>query len=223
MPDSISDTSHANKCVKKTATGRIEVVHGSMFAGKTEYLIARLRQLKAEGRRVIAFKHDIDDRYDPEHLVTHRSDRFDAVRISSPEDILDQCNDADVVAVDEGQFFKMPLIPVVEKLAQRGKIVLIAGITHDAWGRDFEPIPQLAKIADEEILRQAPCRVCGQPAPFTQRITPIDTPHMIGGLQEYEPRCATPLHPPPRPPPNNADSIPKNLCDTGILPVVIGE
>ncbi len=200
MPDPSFDPTHASADLKKTAAGRIEVVHGSMFSGKTEYLIARLRQLKAEGCRVIAFKHAIDDRYDPEHLVTHRSDRFDAVRVSQPEAILDQCGDADVVAIDEGQFFKMPLIPVVEKLAARGKIVLIAGITHDAWGRDFEPIPQLVKLADEAIVRQAPCRICGKPAPFTQRMTPVNHPHMIGGLDEYEPRCAAHFTPLPSPP-----------------------
>lgn len=170
--------------------GRIELVHGSMFSGKTEHLIARLRQEQSRGKTVVAFKHAIDDRYDPDHLVTHRQDQFNARRASSAAAILERCGDADVVAIDEGHFFKTALIPAVEDLAARGVTVLVSGITHDCWGRDFEPIPQLAEMADEVVVLQAPCRVCGRPAPFTQRITAVNTLHMVGGLDDYEPRCA---------------------------------
>jgi thymidine kinase len=182
------------------AKGRIEVVHGSMFSGKTEHLIARLRQEQARGKTVIAFKHSIDDRYDPDHLVTHRRDRFDAVRVSNAAAILERCGDANVVAIDEGHFFKRALIPVVRELAARGVTVLVAGITHDCWGLDFEPIPQLAALADDEVVLQAPCRVCGNPAPFTQRMTAVNTLHMVGGLDDYEPRCAEHFTPLPGPP-----------------------
>jgi thymidine kinase len=184
----------------KNAAGRIEVIHGSMFAGKTEHLIARLRQEQSRGKTVVAFKHAIDDRYDPDHLVTHRHDRFDALRVSSAAAILELCGEADVVAVDEGHFFRMALIPVVQELTERGVTVLVAGITHDCWGRDFEPIPQLAALADEEVVLQAPCRVCGKPAPFTQRMTAVNTLHMVGGLDDYEPRCAEHFTPFPGPP-----------------------
>lgn len=171
-----------------------------MFSGKTEHLIARLRQEQADGKTVIAFKHSIDDRYDPDHLVTHRRDHFDALRVPDAAAILERSAGADVVAIDEGHFFKMALVPVVKELAARGATVLVAGITHDCWGRDFEPIPQLVELADEEVVLQAPCRVCGEPAPFTQRITSINTLHMVGGLDDYEPRCAEHFTPLPGPP-----------------------
>ncbi|MBN2560422.1 MAG: thymidine kinase [Phycisphaerae bacterium] len=181
-------------------TGRLEVIHGSMFGGKTEHVIARLRQEQARGKTVKAFKHAIDNRYDPEHLVTHREDRFEAVRVSDAESIVDHCEGVDVVAIDEGHFFKMALVPVVRQLRDRGVTVIVAGISHDAWGRPFEPMPQLAQVADEEVLCQAPCRVCGDPAPFTQRTTAVNTLHMVGGLDDYEPRCAKHFTPLPDPP-----------------------
>lgn len=173
----------------ENASGRLEVVHGSMFSGKTEYLIARLRREQARGRTVKAFKHTIDDRYDPDHLVTHRGDRFDALRAAGAAAILELCAAADVVAIDEGHFFAKELIPTVRELVSRGATVLVAGITYDAWGRAFEPMPQLIEMADEEIVRRAPCRVCGRPAPFTQRIVQVASRCMVGGMGDYEPRC----------------------------------
>ena len=176
--------------------GRLEVIHGSMFGGKTELMIGRLREEQARGRAVKAFKHVIDDRYDPDHLVTHQDDRYPAVRVADAESILAHCDRLEVVAIDEGHFFKHELVSVVRALLARGVTVIVAGITHDTWGRCFDPIPQLAELADVVVLRQAPCRVCGEPAPFNQRMTPISGPHMVGGLADYEPRCArhfTPL------------------------------
>jgi thymidine kinase len=180
--------------------GRLEVVHGSMFAGKTEHMIAALRRAVAEGRRVKAFKHCIDSRYDPDHLVTHSNDRFDAVRVPDGESILRACGDADFIAIDEGHFFQQALVPVVEALLDRGVSVVVAGISNDSWGRPFEPMPQLAEMADSEVKKQSPCRVCGRPSPFTQRMTEVSTIHMVGGLDDYEPRCEdhfTPLAAPP--------------------------
>ncbi len=171
-----------------------------MFGGKTERMIALLRQAVTDGLRVRAFKHAIDNRYDPNHLVTHRQDRFDAQPVPDAAAILDHVADVDVVAVDEGQFFRRALVPAVEELLRRGKTVIVAGITHDAWGRPFEPMPELVGRCDEEIVCQAPCRVCGNPAPFTQRLTPISTLHMVGGLDDYEPRCRAHFTPLPGPP-----------------------
>lgn len=182
--------------------GRLEVIHGSMFGGKTELMIARLREEQARGHRVRAFKHQIDDRYDADHLVTHREERFPAVRVADAASILTHCEHFDVVAIDEGHFFKHDLITVVRQLLARGTTVIVAGITHDTWGRRFDPMPELAELADTVVLRQAPCRVCGEPAPFNQRMTPINDLHMVGGLDDYEPRCArhfTPLPTPPGP------------------------
>lgn len=171
-----------------------------MFAGKTECVIARLRQAVADGLTVRAFKHAIDNRYDPDHLVTHRRDSFEALRVPDAASILNQIDGITLVAIDEGHFFKATLVPVVQELISRGVSVIVAGISHDAWGRPFEPMPQLAEMADEVVTLEAPCRVCGKPAPFTQRLTPIDTLHMVGGLADYEPRCAEHFTPLPGPP-----------------------
>ena len=180
--------------------GRLEVVHGSMFGGKTEHMIARLRQEQSHGRRVRAFKHSIDNRYDATHLVTHRQDRFEAVPVPTAAALLEKSADVDMVAIDEGQFFKTELVPVVQQLRDNGIDVLVAGITNDAWGRPFEPMPQLCEMADEVVTRMAPCRVCGVPAPFTMRMKPVTTLHMVGGLGEYEPRCEAHFEPLPGPP-----------------------
>jgi thymidine kinase len=173
-----------------------------MFGGKTERLIARLRQAVSEGFRVRAFKHAIDNRYDAHHLVTHTQDRFDAIPVPDATTIMSNSEDVDLVAIDEGQFFRNALVPVVRQLLDRGVSVIIAGISHDAWGRPFEPMPQLHDMADDITLRQSPCRICGKPSPYTQRMTPVNTLHMVGGLDDYEPRCAdhfTPLAGPPEP------------------------
>lgn len=180
--------------------GQLEVVHGSMFGGKTEHMIARLRQAESQGLRVRAFKHCIDDRYDPDHLITHRQDQFDAVRVPDAAAILRQCDGIDVAAVDEGHFFKLGLISVVRKLVNRGISVIVAGISHDAWGRPFDPMPQLEEMADHVVVKEAPCRVCGEPSPYTQRMTRINTIHMVGGLDDYEPRCKAHFTPLPDPP-----------------------
>ncbi len=180
--------------------GTLRLIHGSMFSGKTEHMIAELRREQSRGRTVRAFKHSIDDRYDADHLTTHRRDRFEAVRVGSAEEIPALCAGAHLVAIEEGHFFGPALIPVVRQLRERGMTVLVAGITNDAWGRPFDPIPQLREMADEEVLLQAPCRVCGRPAPYTQRMVAVDSAVMVGGIDEYEPRCAahfTPLSSPP--------------------------
>lgn len=171
-----------------------------MFGGKTEHMIGRLKEAQARGDRVLAFKHCIDDRYIPDAIVTHPGDRFDAIRVPEAGAILEHTRDADFIAIDEGHFFGLALIEVVESLCDCGKSVLVAGITHDAWGRPFEPMPQLCEIAQSVVIKQSPCRVCGKPAPYTQRMTDINTRHMVGGLADYEPRCEqhfTPLATPP--------------------------
>ncbi len=175
--------------------GTLEVVQGSMFGGKTEHTIAQLHRAEEQGLRVRAFKHQIDDRYDANQLVTHRRERFDAVRVPNAVAILDRVEDVDLVAIDEGHFFKMALVPVVEQLLARGISVIVAGISNDAWGRPFEPMPQLCAIADRVVVKAAPCRVCGKPSPYTQRMTAVNTEHMVGGLSDYEPRCEAHFEP----------------------------
>src|SRR5438045_859765 len=119
----------------KQRSGRIEVIRGCMFSGKTERLIARLRAAQREGRRVVAFKHVIDDRYDATHLITHTQDRFPAHRATDAESIARLAGNAEVIGIDEGQFFGMDLVEMVARMAESGRRLIIVGIDFDVWGR----------------------------------------------------------------------------------------
>ncbi|TWT45333.1 Thymidine kinase [Phycisphaerae bacterium RAS1] len=180
--------------------GRIEVIQGCMFSGKTEELIARLRDARAAGRRVVACKHSIDDRYDPDHLITHTRERFDAIRAASAEAIERGAADAEVLGIDEGHFFGLPLVAVARRLAAGGRRVIVVGLEHDAWGRPFDPMPQLAELALHVVSKRCPCTVCGAAAMFTQRMVPVTDRCMVGGVGDYEPRCRAHFEPLPPPP-----------------------
>lgn len=182
--------------------GCLEVIRGCMFAGKTEGLIAALRDAKEGGRRVIAFKHSMDDRYDATHLITHRHDRFEAERAPDALTIERLASDFDVVGIDEGHFFGRDLLTVVRRMLQSGKYVIIAGIDNDAWGRPFPPMPELAALADRDVLLSRPCTKCGADARFSQRLVPVTSEFMVGGVGDYEPRCAACFTPLPGPPPD---------------------
>jgi thymidine kinase len=169
--------------------GRIEVIQGCMFSGKTEELILRLRAAQRDGLRVIAFKHAIDSRYDPDHLITHTRERFDATRVPDAAGIEMLAADAQVVGIDEGHFFNLPLIECVRRLARTGKRVIVVGLENDAWGRPFDPMPQLAAMASHVVTRRVACTRCGDAAPYTQRMIPVTDRTMVGGEGEYEPRC----------------------------------
>lgn len=170
-------------------TGRIEVIQGCMFSGKTEELIARLRHAKEHGLRVCAFKHAIDDRYDADNLATHIGEKFPALRAPDAAAIERLAADADVVGVDEGHFFARPLIDAARRMAASGKRVIVVGLENDAWGRPFTPMPQLADLAMNVVCKRIACTRCGAAAMFTQRMVPVTSRVMVGGVGEYEPRC----------------------------------
>jgi thymidine kinase len=182
--------------------GRLEIICGCMFAGKTARLIALLEAAAVRNRRVIAFKHRLDARYDPRHLATHDGRRFDSLIADNPAEIVDRSAHADVIGIDEAQFFGRGLVPVCEQLRARGQRVIVAGIDHDAWGHPFPPLPQLKDIADAVELMHAGCNICGRPARFSQRIAPLSDPDMVGGPAEYQPRCETCFVPLPPPAPD---------------------
>jgi len=182
-------------------SGRLEVIQGCMFSGKTERLIARLRDARESGRRVAAFKHRIDDRYDATHLITHRQDRFEAQRAADAADIERQSRDAEVIGIDEGHFFGAPLIAVAERLVAAGRRVIVVGIDNDAWGRPFTPMHQLSAVADEVVLAVTKCTRCGADARYSQRLVPVESNLMVGGAESYEPRCRACFQPLPGPPP----------------------
>jgi len=169
--------------------GRLVVICGCMFAGKTTRLIELLRTAAAAGRRVLAVKHADDTRYDPTRLATHDGRSFAARPLRDAGEILTLAANCDVVGVDEAHFFGRGLTAVCVELVRLGRDVVVVGLEHDAWGRPFPPLPDLvARAADVEVCT-APCTVCGRPARFTQRMVPVTSLTMVGGPGEYEPRC----------------------------------
>lgn len=170
-----------------------------MFSGKSERLIARLREAQRRGLRVRAFKHVIDDRYDADHLITHTQDRFEATRAADAAAIERGAGDAEVIGIDEAHFFGAALVDVVRRLTAAGRRVIVVGIDRNAWGLPFEPMPALAAMADEVVQASAPCRGCGAPARYSQRMVPVMSDCMVGGAESYEPRCVAHFQPLPGP------------------------
>lgn len=175
---------------ESTSTGHIEVITGSMFSGKTEELIRRVKRALFARQRVQAFKPRIDDRYDASHIVSHQSITLEAVAVGSSESLERRVADeTQVVAIDEAQFFDAGIVDVVERLATRGVRVLIAGLDQDYLGRPFHPMPELMAIAEEVTKVHAVCTVCGAAASRSQRLIAEGTTVLVGGSESYEARC----------------------------------
>ena len=167
--------------------GRIEVVCGSMFSGKTEELIRRLRRAKFARQRVEIYKPAIDKRYSEEEVVSHDSNAIMSTPIDSSAQILLLSSDIDVVGIDEAQFFDDGLVDVCNELANRGVRVIVAGLDMDYKGVPFGPIPALCAIADDVQKVHAICVKCGALAYVSHRKVHGDKRVMIGEMQEYEP------------------------------------
>ena len=169
--------------------GRIEVVCGSMFSGKTEELIRRLRRAKFARQRVEIYKPAIDKRYSEEEVVSHDSNAIMSTPIDSSAQILLLSSDIDVVGIDEAQFFDDGLVDVCNELANRGVRVIVAGLDMDYKGVPFGPIPALCAIADDVQKVNAICVKCGALAYVSHRKVHGDKRVMLGEMQEYEPLC----------------------------------
>jgi thymidine kinase len=171
-------------------TGWIEVVCGSMFSGKTEELIRRVRLAQIAKQKTVIFKPRVDDRYAERQIVSHGDQRMDSVPIVHAEEILKRVgDDINVVGIDEAQFFGMDLVAVCETLANRGKRVIVAGLDQDYRGRPFEPIPSLLAVAEFITKNLAICVKCGNPANRSQRITESTERIVVGASEVYEARC----------------------------------
>ncbi len=170
-------------------TGWIEVICGSMFSGKTEELIRRLRRAQIARQKVAIFKPVIDDRYSTEHIVSHDEGRLPSLPVSSARQILEQAGDATVIGIDEAQFFGPELVDVCQELADSGKRVIVAGLDQDYMGRPFEPIPQLLAVAEYITKTMAICVKCGNPANRTQRLSHDSARVVVGARDMYEARC----------------------------------
>jgi thymidine kinase len=170
--------------------GWIEVVVGSMFSGKSEELIRRLRRAQIARQKVQIFKPALDTRYATDHIVSHSEMRIPSTAVASARELLERVEaDTEVVGIDEGQFFDPELPAVCNTLADRGKRVIVAGLDQDYLGKPFEPMPQLLAIAEYITKTLAICMVCGNPANHTQRLVPSDDRVLLGTQGTYEARC----------------------------------
>jgi len=170
--------------------GWLEVVTGSMFSGKSEELIRRLRRAQIARQKVQIFKPVIDNRFGDAHITSHSAMRIPSDNVSSSRELLEMVEpDTEVVGIDEGQFFDVELPAVCNTLADRGKRVIVAGLDQDYLGKPFEPMPQLLAIAEYITKTLAICMVCGGPANHTQRLVASRERVLVGAGDSYEARC----------------------------------
>jgi thymidine kinase len=170
--------------------GWIEVIVGSMFSGKSEELIRRLRRAQIARQKVQIFKPKLDTRHADDAIVSHSEMRISSCAVVNSRALLDLVeDDTEVVGIDEGQFFDQDLPAVVNELANRGKRVIVAGLDQDYLGKPFEPMPQLLAIAEYITKTLAICMVCGNPANHTQRLVPGGDRVLLGAQGTYEARC----------------------------------
>jgi thymidine kinase len=169
--------------------GWIEVVCGSMFSGKTEELIRRLNRAKIANQKIEIFKPSVDIRYDETAVVSHNQNSIHSTPVNSSLNILLMCGDANVIGIDEAQFFDNELVFVCEKLAEQGVRVIVAGLDMDYLGKPFGPMPQLLAIGDFITKLHAICVQCGHLANISYRTSEEDGTVVLGEKNNYEPRC----------------------------------
>lgn len=171
------------------ASGSIEVICGSMFSGKTEELIRRIRRAQFANQKIAIFKPCIDTRYSDEDVVSHDLKHIPSFPVDSPEKILDHIEGIEVVGIDEAQFFGSSIVDVSTKLADSGIRVIIAGLDTDFLGKPFGPMPALMAVAEDVQKVHAICVKCGSPAQFSHRLSKSDSLVELGEKDIYEPLC----------------------------------
>jgi thymidine kinase len=169
--------------------GWIEVITGCMFSGKTEELIRRLRRAQIAKQKVKIFKPKIDSRYSANSIVSHNEQSLPSILIEDIVEVLDLTNNAQVIGIDEAQFFNEGIVGICNVLASKGKRVIVAGLDQDYTGKPFEPMPQLLAVAEYITKHHAICVVCGNPADKTQRKTSDSKRVVVGAADIYEARC----------------------------------
>ncbi len=169
--------------------GWIEVICGSMFSGKTEELIRRLRRAQIAKMTVAIFKPKMETRYSSEHIVSHNQLKMPSFLIENPHDIVAAAEKSEVIGIDEAQFFDTSIISVCKELAAQKKRVIVAGLDTDYLGQPFGPMPELMCEADYLDKFRAICIQCGNPASYTQRTSHDTSRIVLGELDVYEARC----------------------------------
>jgi thymidine kinase len=176
---------------RKELSGSIEVICGSMFSGKTEELIRRLRRAQIAKLNVEIFKPKTDTSYDENSVVSHDLNSIQSTPVENAASILLLSSNTEVVGIDEAQFFDDQLPDVCNTLANRGIRVIIAGLDMDFQGKPFGPMPELMSIAEVVNKVHAVCLQCGGPATYSYRTVPSESKILLGEKESYEPRCRT--------------------------------
>ena len=190
MNELVAQVNHDEPTPQLSNRGWIEVIAGSMFSGKSEELIRRLRRAKIARQKVQVFKPEIDSRFSENQIVSHSEMRHASANSRSAAEILAKIEpDTEVVGIDEGQFFDNTLVEVANNLAGRGIRVIIAGLDQDYTGKPWEPMPQLLAIAEYITKTHAICMRCGQPANYSQRTFQSEERVAVGASDKYEARC----------------------------------
>ncbi len=184
------DNTEERRKSRQNGTGWVEVIAGSMFSGKSEELIRRLNRARIARQKVQVFKPQIDARYSIEHIGSHSGQKHDSTPVASTAEMMSQiADDTQVVGIDEGQFFDMEIIAAVNRLAEIGKRVIVAGLDQDYTGRPFEPMPQLLSVAEFITKTHAICVKCGGTANYSQRTVESEARVEVGAADKYEARC----------------------------------
>jgi thymidine kinase len=170
-------------------TGWIEVIAGCMFSGKTEELIRRLRRAQIAAQKVKIFKPNVDTRYSHDLIVSHSEQSLPSIKLNHIDQIIELSREAQVIGIDEAQFFSNEIVSIANRLADEGKRIIIAGLDQDYRGVPFGPIPQLLAVAEYITKTLAICVVCGNPADKTQRKTLSSELVVVGASDIYEARC----------------------------------
>lgn len=171
------------------STGSIEVICGSMFSGKTEELIRRIRRAQFANQKIAIFKPCVDVRYSEEDVVSHDSKHVRSCPVDSPSRILELAEGADVVGIDEAQFFDGSIVEVAQTLADSGVRVIVAGLDTDFLGKPFGPMPALMAVAEDVQKVHAICVRCGSPAQYSHRLSSSEKLVELGEKDVYEPLC----------------------------------
>ena len=183
----------------KPIPGRVEIITGPMFSGKSEELIRRLKRARIAHQRVTCYKPDIDLRYHRTAIASHSSQTHDALTVTTTEelkaDLFPRLHDIDVIGIDEAQFFDPAIVPLTVELVHLGKRIVVAGLDTTFTAQPFGPIPALMAISDEVTKLSAVCMVCGQPAIHTQRLGQSQELVVVGAVGLYEARCRACFHP----------------------------
>lgn len=179
---------------KGQRSGWIEVICGSMFSGKTEELIRRLKRARIANQKVEIYKPQLDKRYDEKKVVSHDANSIHAVPIQHSSVLLELTDNISVVGIDEAQFFDAQLPEVCQALALKGKRIIVAGLDMDFRGRPFGPMPDLLAVAEYITKVHAICPHCGNLATHSYRLTDEDDTVLLGEKDRYEPRCRTCYH-----------------------------